>query len=144
MSSDKPSYDELRERLAEAEVTLDSLRRGEVDLVIGTAQSLVVRFKSLGEENERMAREWQVTFDATNSAVWILDKDWRILQSNKTAERLRRAQPDLKVLFMSGYTDNAMVHRGVLDEGIPFTQKPFTVHDIAEKVRAVLGGRKSA
>ena len=56
------------------------------------------------------------------------------------SERLRRKQPDLKVLFMSGYTDNAIVHHGVLDQGTPFIQKPFTLRDIAEKVRAVLRG----
>jgi two-component system cell cycle sensor histidine kinase/response regulator CckA len=52
--------------------------------------------------------------------------------------RLRRKQPDLKVLFMSGYTDNAIVHHGVLDPGTPFIQKPFTPRNLAEKVRAVL------
>ena len=56
-------------------------------------------------------------------------------------ERLRRNQPDLKVLFMSGYTDNAIVHHGVLDPGTPFIQKPFTIAQIAEKVRAVLRGQ---
>ena len=58
------------------------------------------------------------------------------------SERLRRKQPDLKVLFMSGYTDNAIVHHGVLDPGTPFIQKPSTLRDIAEKVRAVLRGAK--
>jgi len=44
------------------------------------------------------------------------------------------------VLYMSGYTDNAVVHQGVLDPGTPFIQKPFTLRDIAEKIQAVLGG----
>ena len=55
-------------------------------------------------------------------------------------ERLRRKQPDLKALFMSGYTDNAIIHHGVLDPGTPFIQKPFTLRDIAEKIRAVFRG----
>jgi len=42
------------------------------------------------------------------------------------------------VLYMSGYTDNAVVHQGVLDPGTPFIQKPFTLRDIAEKIQAVL------
>jgi len=54
------------------------------------------------------------------------------------ADRLQRNQPGLKVLYMSGYTDNAVVHQGVLDPGTPFIQKPFTLRDIAEKIQAVL------
>jgi len=46
--------------------------------------------------------------------------------------------PGLKVLYMSGYTDNVIAHRGVLDEGVAFIQKPFTVQQLATKVREVL------
>jgi PAS domain S-box-containing protein len=52
----------------------------------------------------------------------------------RAAEKL----PDLKVLYMSGYTGNVITHHGVLDEGPPFIQKPFTVHGLAAKVREVL------
>ena len=46
--------------------------------------------------------------------------------------------PSLQVLYMSGYTDNVIAHRGVLDEGINFIQKPFSVHRLGSKVRDVL------
>ncbi len=55
-------------------------------------------------------------------------------------ERLRRSRPHLRVLFMSGYTDEAIVHHGVLDPGIPFIQKPFTLDSLAQKIRQVLKG----
>ena len=45
---------------------------------------------------------------------------------------------NLRVLFMSGYTDNVIANRGVLDSGVHFIQKPFTVKDLATKVREVL------
>ncbi|NOZ25965.1 MAG: PAS domain S-box protein [Nitrospirae bacterium] len=55
-------------------------------------------------------------------------------------ERLRRVQPGLKVLFMSGYTDNVIVHQGVLDPGIPFIQKPFSARDLSAAVHRALRG----
>jgi CheY-like chemotaxis protein len=51
---------------------------------------------------------------------------------------LRPRYPDLKVLFMSGYTDDAMVRRGIRDAGAAFLQKPYTPHGLAQKVRDVL------
>ncbi|MFH2129595.1 MAG: PAS domain S-box protein [bacterium] len=53
-------------------------------------------------------------------------------------EKLAARRPDTKVLYMSGYTDNVIAHHGVLEEGIHFLQKPFTVHDLTHKVRRVL------
>ena len=55
-------------------------------------------------------------------------------------DRLKSKKPDLKVLYMSGYTDNAIVHQGTLDTSVAFMQKPFTVEMAARKVRQVLDG----
>ncbi|MFW5874851.1 MAG: hybrid sensor histidine kinase/response regulator, partial [bacterium] len=52
--------------------------------------------------------------------------------------RACRIHPDLRVLYMSGYTDNAIVHQGVLEQGVAYLQKPFTVRALAGKVREVL------
>ncbi|MBU8922610.1 MAG: PAS domain S-box protein [Bacteroidales bacterium] len=46
--------------------------------------------------------------------------------------------PDMKVLYMSGYTENVIANRGVLEEGIAFIQKPFTIQAMAAKIREVL------
>ncbi len=54
------------------------------------------------------------------------------------ADRLTRSHRAMKVLYMSGYTDDAIVHHGVLNDGIEFIQKPFTPHDLVCRVRTVL------
>lgn len=54
------------------------------------------------------------------------------------AEKLQSLYPNLKCLFMSGYTANVIAHRGVLDEGMNFIQKPVSKMDLAVKVREVL------
>jgi len=54
------------------------------------------------------------------------------------AKRLESLRPEMKVIYMSGYTDNAIVHHGVLEKGMNYIQKPFTVDGLARKVREVL------
>jgi len=54
------------------------------------------------------------------------------------AEQLTRKRPDLKVLFMSGYTDNAVLNSGILRKEVAFLQKPFTPASLSDKVREVL------
>jgi DNA-binding NarL/FixJ family response regulator len=49
-------------------------------------------------------------------------------------------RPDVRVLFMSGYTDDAIMQRGATEPGTAFLQKPFSGEGLARKVRAVLDG----
>jgi signal transduction histidine kinase/CheY-like chemotaxis protein len=62
------------------------------------------------------------------------------LNGRELYERIITVNPDIKVLFMSGYTDDVITNRGVLPEGINFIHKPFTISQLARKVRAVLDG----
>ncbi|HXS95052.1 MAG TPA: response regulator [Candidatus Limnocylindrales bacterium] len=60
------------------------------------------------------------------------------------ASRILALRPTTNVLYMSGYTDNAITESGVLDPGLAYLQKPFTSHCLGEKVRSVLGARPSS
>ena len=60
------------------------------------------------------------------------------LSGRDVAERLGTSRPGIRVLFMSGYTDNVIAQRGMLDPGTAFLSKPFTPETLAAKVRGVL------
>ena len=60
------------------------------------------------------------------------------LTGRDLAERLLSLHPEIKILYMSGYTDDAIVHHGILDPDIAFLQKPFTPTVLSRKVREIL------
>lgn len=59
------------------------------------------------------------------------------------AKQVTVARPRIKVLFLSGYTEDAIIHEGVLEPGTAFLQKPFTLQALSRKVRDVLRGESS-
>jgi PAS domain S-box-containing protein len=63
------------------------------------------------------------------------------MNGRELATRLRRHQPDLACLYMSGYTTNVIAHQGVLADGVHFIQKPFSRQELSHKVHEALAGR---
>lgn len=106
-------------------VTVDALR--ELGYTVVQAQS--------GQEAlQQLALQPQIDILVTD--IIMPGMTGRVL-----ADRACETRPDLKVLFMTGYSRNAVVHNGVLDAGVAFLQKPFTSEQLAQKVRDVLDGR---
>ncbi|MFO7769592.1 MAG: PAS domain S-box protein [bacterium] len=85
------------------------------------------------------AREYQGAID-----LLLTDVVMPQMNGRKLSEHIRALHPDIKVLFMSGYTADVIAHRGILDKGVHYIQKPFSSWALAEKVRSVLDLQQSA
>ena len=60
------------------------------------------------------------------------------MSGKELTEKIEAVRPGMRVLFMSGYTSNVIAHRGVLDEGVNFIQKPFSIGDLARKIHSII------
>ncbi len=90
-----------------------------------------------GEEALKVARE----NPSKRIHLLLTDVVMPGMSGRELATTLGLQHPEMKVLYMSGYTDNAIVHHGVLEEGVNYIQKPFTLEGLARKVREVLDRR---
>lgn len=82
-----------------------------------------------------------LTEHAVNIHLVITDVVMPEMNGRELMQRLTLLKPGLKCLFMSGYTADVIAHRGVIEEGLLFIQKPFSEKDLAEKVRVALDGK---
>jgi YesN/AraC family two-component response regulator len=84
-------------------------------------------------EAVRLAREY-----SDEIHLLITDVVMPEMNGKELVKKLREFNPQLKCLFMSGYTSDIIAQHGVLDEGVNFIQKPFSLSDLSAKVREVL------
>jgi two-component system cell cycle sensor histidine kinase/response regulator CckA len=88
-----------------------------------------------GEAGLKVSSEYAGTIE-----VLITDVVMPGMGGRELAKRVSAARPNIKVLFLSGYTEDAIIHEGVLEPGTAFLQKPFTLQMLSRKVREVLRG----
>jgi two-component system, cell cycle sensor histidine kinase and response regulator CckA len=80
-----------------------------------------------------------VTEKGVRPAVVLTDVVIPGMSGPALVERLREVLPEVKVVFMSGYTDDAVTSRGVMESSVNFLQKPFTMGALAAMLSAALG-----
>jgi CheY-like chemotaxis protein len=105
----------------------------EMTTVMLELQGYTVLSANSAGEAISLAREYSGKIHLLMTDVVMPEMNGRDLARN-----LLPLYPHLKRLFMSGYTANVIAHHGVLDAGVHFLQKPFTMQDLATKIRAVL------
>jgi CheY-like chemotaxis protein len=133
---DESPVDEARKGVRGSETVLlvednDSVR--DLTAKILLRQGYVLLSASCGRDALKILENHNGSVDLLLTDVIMPDMNGRRL-----FERVAERYPNLKVLFMSGYTDNVIAHHGVLDEGVNFIQKPFSIQGLARKIREVL------
>jgi two-component system cell cycle sensor histidine kinase/response regulator CckA len=142
-----PRVDESLKEIEEKVETIEILRGSETILAVEDEEevrTLVVRIlreqgytviaAAHGEEAMRLAEEHR----GNGIHLLLTDVVMPGMSGRELAEGLKLRYPGIKVLYMSGYTDDAIVHHGVIEEGINYIQKPFTLDSLARKLREVL------
>ena len=132
----------------EPDAGINDLVRGddrEVILVVedepGVRQFSVDALTELGYrvlEADGAAKALQLLRDHLEISLMFTDVVMPEMNGAKLAEAARTLRPDLKILFTTGYTRNAVVHNGKLDEGVDLIGKPFSLEALALKILAVL------
>jgi PAS domain S-box-containing protein len=113
----------------------DDLRVRELVRRVLRGQGYTLLEAQDGQEAWRMASQYAGTIDLLLTDVVMPGMGGRVL-----AEQLVEARPEMKIIFMSGYADDAIGHHGVLEPGVVFLPKPFSPMNLAHKVRVVLDG----
>lgn len=144
-----PQINQEQENRAGAENTNESLDGDETILLVEDEKSLrdlafailvrrgyTVLEAGNGEEATAISRNYNGTIH-----LMLTDVIMPLMNGRELADKLRQERPDMHVLFMSGYTDEAIIRHGVLDSMDAFIQKPFTPVRLAKTVREILDGR---
>jgi two-component system cell cycle sensor histidine kinase/response regulator CckA len=118
--------------IVEDEPSVRHLARGVLE-----AQGYEVLSASNGQEALHVARDHK---GGSPISLVITDVIMPQMGGKVMAEWLKATYPHLKILFTSGYTDDAIIHHGVLETGMAFLSKPYTPATLARKVRAMLDG----
>lgn len=141
-----PQVNELPEAAKNSQKSTSFTRRQETILVVEDEEGVrslireilhrhgyTVLQASNGEEAIKLATSYEKEIHLLITDVIIPG-----LSGRETAARILDLRPKIRVLYISGYTDNAIVHQGILEPGISFMQKPFTTTTLTNKIREIL------
>jgi two-component system, cell cycle sensor histidine kinase and response regulator CckA len=132
----------IQEHLDGAETILlveDEARVRKLIVDVLSAHGYKVMEATRGEEALRLCRQHKKDIDLS-----VVDVVMPEMSGPDLVRQLVPIKPNMRVLYISGYTDEAIVHHGILQSGAAFLQKPFLPDALVRKVREVLDNRRSA
>ncbi|AKJ64908.1 PAS domain S-box protein [Kiritimatiella glycovorans] len=141
-----PRFEGGEHKHAEREKAAESLGGKEIILLVEDEKSIRLTMRLfleklgytvLAAEDPKKAAEL-VRELAGSPDLLITDVVMPEMSGRELAESLTGDHPDMRVLYMSGYTANVIAHRGVLEDGVDFLSKPITHDQLADKVREIL------
>jgi PAS domain S-box-containing protein len=110
----------------------------DISRVALTAMLKTLGYNVLSAFNGESALQKVDDYDG-NIDIVITDVVMPKMSGKELVSHLKPKYGDIKILFMSGYTDDEITHDGILDKGVNFLQKPFTEHQLASKIYSILG-----
>jgi CheY-like chemotaxis protein len=141
-----PAVPEAKPDQPEAEQAYDQYNGVETILAVeddGTVRNIIVRiledrgYTVLAAANGREAIKVANGYSGTIHLL-LSDVIMPLMGGKELSQRISELRPGIRTVFMSGYTDNSIVHHGVLDPGVEFIQKPFSPLTLEKNVREVL------
>ncbi|MEW6720979.1 MAG: PAS domain S-box protein [Thermodesulfobacteriota bacterium] len=139
------------ERLVREGLPLERLKGSETILLVEDEETVrQVASRILGDLGykvieARSGEEALMLADWNKGRIDLLMTDIVMpgMNGRELSERMSKTHPSMKTLFTSGYTEDVIVHHGILDSNLDFIGKPYTVQALAAKIRSVLKPRKS-
>jgi PAS domain S-box-containing protein len=141
-----PQHETYEEHLYAKKFAEDAARGNETILLVEDEPAILKMTARMLEQLGYKVLKTSIPTEAVDIArahageiqLLITDVIMPEINGRALAKSILAIIPELKCLFMSGYTSNVIAHHGVLDKGVLFIQKPFSKHDLAAKIRIAL------
>ena len=135
--------DTIRKDLSDEEVSLRILLVEDEEMVRELTKNLLegLGHTVLEAKNPKDAIK-KVAHETEKIDLLLTDLVMPGMSGPQLSEKIKEIMPDIKVLYMSGYTSNVIARHGILDKGVNFIQKPFCIKHLSEKIRQTMGQKE--